>query len=86
VDFFAFLDPSAAYLLPDFFVLSRLLVVVVGFRRTVLLAEVLVGLVVEAVVDLVVCHPVGVVALVVPEAVVDMVAEVVVAGPWGCIP
>jgi hypothetical protein len=92
VDFFAFLVPSAAYLLPDFFVLYRLLVVVVGFRRTVLLAEVLVGLVVavdvlEAEVDLVVDHPVGVVALVVPEAVVDMVAEaVVVAGPWGCIP
>jgi hypothetical protein len=86
VDFFAFLDPSAAYLLPDFFVLFRLLVVVVGFRRTVLLAEVLAGLVVEAVVDLVVCHPVGVVVLVVPEAVVDMVAVVVVADPWGCIP
>jgi hypothetical protein len=92
VDFFAFLVPSAAYLLPDFFVLDRRLVVVVDSRRTVLLVEVLVGLVVaadvlEAEVDLVVDRPADVVAPVVPEAVVDMVAEaVVVAGPWGCIP
>jgi hypothetical protein len=92
VDFFAFLGPSAAYLLPDFFVLHRRLVVVVDSRRTVLLVEVLVGLVVaadvlEAEVDSVVDRLADVVAPVVPEAVVDMVAEeVVVAGPWGCIP
>jgi hypothetical protein len=92
VDFFSFLGPSAAYFLPDFFVLRRRLVVVVDFRRTVLLVEVLVGLVVAAdvlvaEVDSVVDRLVDVVAPVVPEAVVDMVAEeVVVPDPWGCIP
>jgi hypothetical protein len=94
VDLFAFLGPSAVYFLPDFFVRRRRLVVVVDFRRTVLLVEVLVGLVVATVVfvaddvlvaevDSVVDRLVDEVPPVVPEAVVDVVAEeVAVPDPW----
>jgi hypothetical protein len=98
VDFFFFLVPSDVYFLPDFFVRCRRLVAVADFRRTVLLVEVLVDSVVATVVfvsdvvlvapaDLVVDRLVDVVALVVPEAVVDAVAvEVAVPDPWECIP
>jgi hypothetical protein len=94
VDFSAFLVPFDIYFLLDFFVRRRCLVVVADVRRTLLLVDSVVATVVFVVavvlvaeVDLVVDRPVAVVAPVVLEVVVDVVAvEAAVLDPWECIP
>jgi hypothetical protein len=98
VDFSAFLDLFDVDFLLDFFVRRRRLVVAADVRRTLLLVEVLVDLVVATVVsvvavillaevDLVVDRPVAVVAPMVLVVVVNVVAvEAAVLDPWEYIP